>query len=95
MDGWIDGWSDGWMDGWLSPIRPQTAIASFLVGSFFLVVQPKELQNSFNPFCFIALSREKCALFTSILSHKRGGFREKQVLNGDILLLYGLQGEEI
>ncbi len=63
--------------------QTQTTLVSFLGGSFFLVVQPKELQNSFNPLCFIALSRERRALFTSIRSHKRGGFREEQVLNGD------------
>lgn len=75
--------------------QTQTAIVSFLVGSFFLVVQPKELQNSFIPFCFIALSRERCALFTSIHLHKRGGFREEQVLNVDILVLYSFKGQEI
>jgi len=46
-----DEWMDGIMD--LSQIATDYSFLCGTVGFFFLVVQPKELRNLFNPLCFI------------------------------------------
>lgn len=61
---------------------------------WIIVVHPKEITKVFRSLLFNGFQQRKMMKRRSIHSHRRGGFRKEQVLNGDALVLYNLQGQE-